>query len=78
MPAIKYINRLKAIDQLIKLKMTGSPNELAVKLEIPERQVYRYIDNLQELGAKIEFDKSSNSYIYTTDTELLILYRQKK
>jgi predicted DNA-binding transcriptional regulator YafY len=78
MPAIKYINRLKAIDQLIKLKMTGSPKELAARLGISERQVFRYIDNLQELGGKIEFDKSLNSYVYTAEIELLITYSQKK
>jgi len=53
MPAIKYINRLKAIDQLIKLKATGSPKELADKLGISERQIYKYISDLKELGAKI-------------------------
>ncbi len=57
MPAIKYINRLKTIDSLIQLKMTGSPKELAIKLEISERQVFRYIENLKEFGGKIEFDK---------------------
>jgi biotin operon repressor len=77
MPAIKYINRLKTIDQLIKLKMTGSPKELAVKLEISEQQVFRYIENLQELGGKIEFYKLFNSYVYTAEIELLITYSQK-
>jgi predicted DNA-binding transcriptional regulator YafY len=78
MPAIKYINRLKAIDQLIKLKMTGSPKELATKLEISERQVFRYIENLKELGGKIEFDRFLNSYVYSTEIELLMTYSQKK
>ncbi|MBP8994197.1 MAG: HTH domain-containing protein [Bacteroidales bacterium] len=74
MPAIKYINRLKRIDHLIKLQITGSPKELAEKLEISERQIYRYLDNLQELGAIIEFDKSQNSYVYTSDKEILITF----
>lgn len=77
MPAIKYINRLKTIDRLIQLKMTGSPKELAIKLEISERQVFRYIENLQELGGKIEFDKLLNSYVYSTEIELLMTYRKK-
>ncbi|MBN2164916.1 MAG: HTH domain-containing protein [Marinilabiliaceae bacterium] len=77
MPAIKYINRLKTIDRLIQLKMTGSPKELAIKLEISERQVFRYIENLQELGGKIEFDKLLNSYVYFAEIELLMTYCQK-
>lgn len=74
MPAIKYINRLKRIDRLIKLHITGSPKELAEKLEISERQVYRYLDNLRELGAIIEFNKSQNSYVYTSDKEIHITF----
>jgi predicted DNA-binding transcriptional regulator YafY len=77
MPAIKFINRLKKIDQLIKLKATGSPKQLAEKLEITERQVYNYLDNLKELGADIKFDKLKNSYTYTSDIELVIAYKKK-
>lgn len=57
--------------------MTGSPKELAIKLEISERQVFRYIENLQELGGKIKFDKLLNSYVYSSEIELLITYCQK-
>lgn len=74
MPAIKYINRLKRIDRLIKLQITGSPKELADKLEISERQVYRCLDNLIELGAIIEFNKLQNSCVYTSDKEILITF----
>jgi len=72
MPAIKYINRLKAIDQLIKLKATGSPKELADKLGISERQIYKYISDLKVLGSKIQFDKFCNSYTYLTNGDLSI------
>ena len=77
MPAIKFINRLTTIDQLIRLQATGSPEKLAEKLEITERQVYKYLDNLRELGADIKFDRLKNSYIYTADIELVIAYEQK-
>jgi len=77
MPAIKFINRLKTIDQLIRLQATGSPKHLAEKFEITERQVYNYLDNLKELGADIKFDKQKKSYVYTTDIELVIAYEKK-
>ncbi len=77
MPAIKFINRLKTIDQLINLQATGSPKQLAEKLEITERQVYNYLDNLKELGAEIKFDKHKSSYTYKVDIELVIAYKKK-
>ena len=77
MPAIKFINRLKTIDQLIKLQATGSPKQLAEKLEISERQVYNYLADLKELGANMKFDKLKNSYTYASDIELVIVYEKK-
>ena len=67
MPAIKYILRLQKIDKLIRLKSTGSPNELAEKLNIPKRQVFNYIKDLKELGAPIEFNNliAACIFIYT-------------
>lgn len=52
MPAIKYINRLLAIDQMIKLRLTGSPKQLAEKLELSERQVYTYLNVFARGGRK--------------------------
>lgn len=72
MPAIQYTNRFKKINQLINQKTTGNPKELAIKLKISERQVFRYIDNLQALGGKIVFNKFINSYEYTADIKLLV------
>jgi len=69
MIAIKYINRLKRIDQLIRLEATGNPKELASRLEISERQLYRYINDLKETGAKITFNHNINSYTYLLENE---------
>ena len=70
MIAIKYINRLKRIDQLIRLEATGNPKELATKLNISERQLYRYINDLKETGVKIIFNHNINSYTYLTENEI--------
>ena len=77
MPAIKFINRLKTIDQLIRLKDTGSPKQLAEKFEITARQVYNYMDNFKELGANMKFDKRKNSYTYSSEIKLVIAYVKK-
>ena len=59
-----YFERIARIDQLIRLKATGSPRALAERLEISESGIYRYIGYMRNLGAPIVFCKSRNSYIY--------------
>lgn len=76
MPAIKFINRLKTIDKLIHLETTGSPHQLADKINIKERQMYHYINSLKDLGAKIKFSRSKNSYVYMSDCKLVLTYEQ--
>lgn len=62
---------IKRIDYLIQLKSTGSPKELAAKLECSERMVYSYLKFLkEELDAPVEFNHSINSYHYTKEGTL--------
>ncbi|SDF62621.1 HTH domain-containing protein [Mucilaginibacter pineti] len=58
------IHYLKRIDQLIHLKATGSPFDLASKLEISERCLYNYIKLMKDHGAPIKFCKQRRSYYY--------------
>ena len=59
-----YFERISRIDRLIRLKATGSPADLAQRLEISESGLYRYIGYMQLMGAPIIFCKSRNSYVY--------------
>ncbi len=64
---MKIINRLekiKQIDQLIRLKCTGKPSELAEKVKLSERQTRRYIEEMKDMGAEITFDESLSTYQY--------------
>jgi len=38
-----YFERISRIDRLIRLKATGSPSDLAQRLQISESGLYRYI-----------------------------------
>jgi len=40
---LDQLERLKRINQLIKMKATGTPQQLARKLELSERRVYQLI-----------------------------------
>jgi DNA-binding transcriptional regulator GbsR (MarR family) len=55
---------------LFRLKATGTPCELASKLGISKRQVYRYIDDMKEMGLKIEYCKKRKTYHYQEETFL--------
>lgn len=59
-----YFERISRIDRLIRLKATGSPADLARRLEISESALYRYLSYMRLMGAPIAFSRSSNSYIY--------------
>lgn len=61
----KQITLLERIDQLIRLKATGRPKNLADRLEVSEATVYRVIDTMKELNAPILYDISRQSYVYS-------------
>jgi predicted DNA-binding transcriptional regulator YafY len=64
MPTHRFIERLQSIDYYIRTKSTGTPKEFAEKLRVSERQLYKYLKNLKELGAPIKYNKNSRSYYY--------------
>ena len=70
----KYIDRFKRIDQLIRLKATGTPKELAEKLHISEALLYLTLSEMKELGAPICYDKSSKTIIIIMNLTSLKFY----
>ncbi|MCW9708621.1 hypothetical protein [Fodinibius salsisoli] len=43
-----YLNRIHRLDALIRRKSTGPPEELADKLDISERWLYKFLGELKE------------------------------
>jgi len=70
MSFINTIQDLERLDQLIRLKSTGSPDELANKMNISKRTVFNLINRLKELGCPIYFNCSINSYCYLNQGKL--------
>ena len=66
MAGLKYYERTKLLIELIEKRKTGSPEDLAKKLQVHKRTVYRIIDDLRlsELS-EIVFCKESKSYIFS-------------
>ena len=74
----KHIERIERIDQLIRLKATGSPKEFARKLEISKTWLYEYLKYLKSKGGPIAFDKERNSFYYTEEVEFIFKFNKLK
>lgn len=64
----QQIEVLERIDQLIRLKATGRPKELAERLGVSEATVFRMIETMKEMNAPICYNLTRQSYIYTETT----------
>lgn len=72
MSLLKYIERLKRMDDLIRRKATGKAEEFASKLGISRSQLLQDVKELRELGAPIEYCQTNQSYVYTKPCSLNI------
>jgi hypothetical protein len=72
MKTLKQLERLRKAHKLIKQGNTGSPSEFSNRLHISERELYRILEYLKEMDAKISFSRNNNSYYYTDDFDLLV------
>ncbi|MBT2160507.1 hypothetical protein [Zobellia barbeyronii] len=60
----KQISLIERIDQLVRLHATGTPEELATRLNISRAKLYRVIDVMKALEAPIVYDISRQSFMY--------------
>ncbi|GAO41958.1 HTH domain-containing protein [Flavihumibacter petaseus] len=61
------IDRLDRLDNLIRTKSTGTPQDLANKLNISRSTLYEYIGLLKSMGAPISFCRRRNSFYYEVE-----------
>jgi len=73
MSLINEIHKLERLHQLVRRQATGSPKELAGKMQISRRTVFRMIDTLKEIGCPVYFNKEKNSYCYHYPIKLTFL-----
>lgn len=73
MTVLDKYERYTYIYKLISKKATGSPKQLASKLGVCERTIYRLIKELKVYGYEIEFCYLSNSYILSSNDDNLNL-----
>ncbi|CAD5255188.1 MULTISPECIES: HTH domain-containing protein [unclassified Imperialibacter] len=65
MSGLKYYERTKLILELIEKQKTGSPGELAKRLQVSERTVYNIVSSIKETSEKgIIYSEDNRSYIF--------------
>ena len=64
MSLLKYIERLKRMDDLIRRKATGTPDEFAARLGFGKSVLMDELRELKELGAEITYCRESRTYYY--------------
>ncbi len=77
MKTIDILRRLEQMDQLIRLKATGSPREFAARLGLSQSMMYNYLDLLRMLGGPVQYNRVSASYEYEYPVALQLGYTKK-
>lgn len=64
------------MDQAIRLRATGRPNEFAGRLGLSQSSMYNYLDMLKAMGGPIAYCKKAESFVYKTPVRLDIGYKE--
>ncbi len=75
MSILKYIDRLKHMDSLLRRNATGTPERFAKRLGISKSTLYDNLKEVKELGAKIGYCKYLETYYYEDNCELFFSFK---
>lgn len=77
MTFLEKLKTVERVDQLIRLKATGTPEELAKKLGVARSTVYEIIECMKNMNAEIKYCKTTRSFCYESDKVLAIGFVEK-
>lgn len=63
---MKFLNRLRQLQELIENGNTGSPRKLSKKLYISESQLYVCLRTMKKLGVPVNFAEKRTAIIIPT------------
>lgn len=69
---IKQIERLQLLNKLIQEQNTGTPEELANRLNLSRRQLYNYIEELKDIGLEVCYSRRYTSFYFENRKKLKI------
>lgn len=67
MEILAYFEQIRYLNELIRQQRTGTPEQLAKKMQVSVATVYRRIRVLKEAGAPIKYCKRLQRYMYTVE-----------
>ena len=76
-PKMSLLDKLQLLERIhgyIARKGTGSPSTFARKIGISERSLYRILAELKGNGIDIQYDRDRKTYVYLSETTILIKY----
>ena len=74
MGLMEKLQLLERIHGYIARKGTGPPSTFARKMGISERSLYRILAELKGNGIDIQYDRDRKTYVYLSETTILIKY----
>lgn len=75
MKLFETINRLQILHKLIEEECTGTPEELANRLNIKKAQLYNILDELKLRDAPILYSRKKSSFYYKYPYQVEIVCR---
>jgi hypothetical protein len=73
MTFLERLHKLDRLHHLIRRRGTGTPGELAERLDVCKRTAHNLIDELRDLGAPVVYCPVRGSYYYEYEIELQLL-----
>mgnify|MGYP000477226792 CR=1 FL=1 len=74
---LEKIRIIQRIDQLIKMKATGSVRQLASRVGVSRSTLYEILNVMKAMGAEIEYSNAKNTYYYNSEKVLAIGFVNK-
>lgn len=68
----KHIDRINYLCKLIENEATGTPEELAVKLNLSKRHTFNLLNDLKDLGAEIKYSRMKRTYCFSNCFQMVI------
>ena len=65
MKFIDHIERINRLHELIKHRRTGTPVELARRLDLSQSMVFMVMEELKNKGVPIEYSRQLKTYYYS-------------
>ncbi|WP_299837766.1 HTH domain-containing protein [uncultured Tenacibaculum sp.] len=78
MEFLQKIQVIERLDQLIKLKSTGTADDLSRRLNISKRSVYNILELMKRMGAPIKYNQTRQTYYYSYECNFVLGFLESK